>query len=188
MLVRLLIALIGGVVVIGVVVGLLSFPFWRDSPPTGRAEVAPRTVGERLEGRHAASRGYQLVGLGVIVPVADTPRLLRQCSRATVSPIDGYWRPEREQIEDLERALPAYLEQAGAALPLPLDAYVRQYTGVRSVGRALIYASFLAAEASADSRWQVDVELVCGGGPRFFGVTFDVLNDDFGNLSFNGSK
>ena len=124
----------------------------------------------------------------MIVPVVDAAQLLRQCSRDTVSPIDGYWLPQRAQIEDLERALPAYLEQNGAALPLPLDAYVRQYTGVRSADRALIYASFLAAEASADSRWQVDVEIVCGGGRRFFGVTFDVLNDAFGNLSFNGSK
>jgi hypothetical protein len=183
---RLLITLFGGVAVIGVVVGLLSFPFWHDPPSVPRDPAATRTVGESLEARYADRGGYQAVDRGVIVPAADAPRLLQQCSRATVSPVDGYWRPVREQIAELERALPGYLEQTAAELPLPLDGFVRQYAGVRSAGKTLIYASFLPAEAARDSRWQRDVEVICDGGRRFWGVAYDIAAETFADLRFNG--
>lgn len=186
MLGRLLIALVGGVVVIGVVMGLLSFPFWNEPPSVPRGEGPRRSADEAIENRYADRRGYETVGRGVIVPVADAPQLLRQCSRETVSPIDGYWRPEREQIEDFERRLPAFVAQSGAEIPLPLDGFVRQYAGVRSGVRTLIYASFLPAEAARDGRWQRAVEIVCDGGRRFWGVAFDIVADELGDLHFNG--
>jgi hypothetical protein len=186
-LVRLLVALGGGVVVIAVLVGLLSFPFWDDPPSPPRDRSAPRTLADSLDGRYADVRGYEVVGRGVIVPVASMPQLLRQCSRATVSPIEGYWRPERAQIEDLERHLPVFLLEQDAAIPGALATYIGQYGGVVSNGRRLIYASFLAADAGADeSQWQRNVVLVCDGGRRFWGVSFDVQTKVFADLTFNG--
>jgi hypothetical protein len=166
--------LAGGFAILAVVLAVLGFLLSRE----------PSVRSTRSADRSSASRAdFEQVGSGVIVPVGASADLLDQCSRTTVSPIDGYWRPTPEMVLELESRLPTFL--AYESRLEPLDRYVRQYAGVLSMGQALIYASFL--DSSLDARWQRQVVVLCDGGSRAWGVAFDVGTKTFGEVSVNGS-
>jgi hypothetical protein len=86
-------------------------------------------------------------------------------------------------VRELETRLPTFLSYESRLEPL--TSYIRQYAGVVSLGRPLIYASFLTAPS--DLPWQREVLIVCDGGNRAWGVTFDVQNKTFGEVRINGS-
>jgi hypothetical protein len=72
-----------------------------------------------------------------------------------------------------------------------LKEYVRQYAGVVSGGRRLVYVnlfheSFLQF-AGPDVRWTSQPVVVCDGGDSFWGLSFDVDAKTFSPPSFNGS-
>ena len=172
---RVAIALAGGLTVLGVVLAVLGFLLSRE-PSVGSALDTDRSYSSRVD--------FEQVGSGVIVPVGAAADLLNQCSRATVSPVDGFWRPTPRMIQELESRLPTFL--AYESRLEPLDRYVRQYAGVVSMGRALIYTSFLAS--APDARWQRQVVTLCDGGSKAWGVAFDVQTKTFGEVHVNGAK
>ena len=172
---RVAIALVGGLTVLAVVLAVLGFLVSRE-PSVGSTLDTDRSSARRMD--------FEQVGSGVIVPVDAAADLLNQCSRATVSPIDGFWRPTPRMVEELESRLPVFL--AYESRLEPLDRYVRQYAGVVSTGRPLIYASFLASVP--DERWQRQIVTVCDGGSKAWGVAFDVQTKTFGELHVNGAK
>jgi hypothetical protein len=184
-LIRILIALAGGLAVILAVVSILA---WLTSgEPSARARRPAAPYGG-AENAHWWREDYETVARGVIVPLDVAPSLLRQCSRVTVSPIEAYWRPAPENVELLEENLPRLFERPAAERPPPLDGYVRQYAGVVSDGRAYIYASFLPGDVWRHADWRSNVVTYCGGGARYWGVAFDVESRTFRDLAFNGSE
>jgi len=186
MLVRLAIAALGATVVIGLLMGALAFLSYRDSSTGAMSGVDNTTVFTTWFSRRNAPRtDFERVDAGVIVPVDKAPELLRTCSRESISPIDGYWRPTASMIRELEAGLPIVMSIQGQLEPR--DRYAGQYAGVRSDGRQLIYGSFVSLDL-ADDRWQNAVVVMCGGGRSAFGVTFDVAAKTLGDLRINGSR
>lgn len=173
-LLRVLLALVGGLVALAMLLVFLTF----------LVSGEPDEVTSRSSYRSAPRADFQRVGDGVIVPVSAAADLLNQCSRLTVSPIEGYWRPEPAMILELEARLPLFLMYESRLQPL--DSYVRQYGGVISMGRPVVYASFLAS--SLDAEWQDRVVVLCDGGNSAWGVAFDVELRTFGEVNVNGGS
>lgn len=183
--VRLIISLAGGLTALAMLLVFLTFLVSEySSPPPRRGPDSADVLASTIEGRYAARTDFEVIGAGVIVPVSAAPELLNQCSRETVSPVASYWRPTPSMIGDLEMRLPTFLSYESRLQPLA--SYVRQYTGVVSEGRTLIYASFVTVPA--DIPWQRQVVLLCDGGNRAWGVAFDVDSKTFDAVRINGAK
>ncbi len=134
--------------------------------------------------RAAAPSSFEIVDRGVIVPVERAADLLRTCSRPSVTPIEGYWRPTASMVRELETGLDAAVVDRGDLEAL--DGYARQYAGVVSGGRRLIYGSFVLFRYAGDD-WRTNVVQLCDGGNAAFGVDFDVAAKTFGELRVNGA-
>ncbi len=121
-----------------------------------------------------------------------TRDVMRQCSRATPSAVSGAWQPSSEDIDELERALPKYLEQrvrTGEEVPPERQAYHRQYVGFARKGERYIYGNFYPASAATGywkARESKQAFVVCDGGPAFWGIVFRVSTKTFEEIHFNG--
>ena len=169
---RVTLALVGGLVALAMLLVFLAFL------TSGEPNVAPSSLDEL-----APRDDFQRVGDGVIVPVRAAADVLNQCSRLTVSPIEGFWRPDPATVVELESRLPLFLMYESRLQPL--TSYVRQYAGVVSHGRRVVYVSFLAARLG--SEWQNQAVVLCDGGNNGWGVAFDVGTKTFGDLNINGA-
>ena len=175
-LIRVVVALTGGLAVLAVVLTVLGFLLSRE--PAVLSGDGDRSYWTRVD--------FEQVRSGVIVPVDAAAALLNQCSRATVSPVDGYWRPTPGMVEEFESRLPTFL--AYESRLEPLDSYVRQYAGVVNMGRPLIYASFVHFDSDLEARVQREVVILCDGGNRAWGIAFDVETKTFDEVHVNGVK
>lgn len=180
--VRLVISLAGGLVALAMLLMFLTFVI---SEYSGREpERSADAPASTLDGRAAARTDFELLRNGVIVPVRAAPELLNQCSRETVSPVQGYWRPTPRMIAELEERLETFM--AYESRVEPLATYIGQYAGVTSAGRRLIYASYVVRPLNVP--WQEQVVLVCDGGNRAWGIAYDVEGKTFESLRINGTK
>lgn len=185
MLVRLLIAAIAGVAVIGLLLAVLAWLSYREPGNESMSSVDHTSVFESwFRRRGAPPSGFEIVDRGVIVPVDRAPDLLRTCSRPSVAPIEGYWRPNAGMVRELEAGLADAVAQRRDLEPL--DGYARQYAGVVSGGRRLIYGSFVLFRYAGDD-WRNNVVQLCDGGNAAFGVDFDIAAKTFGELRINGA-
>jgi hypothetical protein len=127
-----------------------------------------------------------------ILPDAAVPALLQQCSRSAPEAGEGTWQPTAADIAALEAALPAALaERARPETANAPQGWRRQYGGIVRGGRRFIYGNFTPQGPNLDgpdpTRWRTSVQIVCDGGPSFFGVEYDVEARRFTHLAFNGS-
>jgi hypothetical protein len=100
--------------------------------------------------------------------------LLDQCSRNTPKGITAYWLPTSADIDTLEQKLLLHLTDSKK----PRNArYTGTYLGILANGKRLIYANYSPAGGP---------EMVCDGGPDFWGVVFDPRTGEFSDLEFNG--
>jgi hypothetical protein len=100
--------------------------------------------------------------------------LLSQCSRNTPHGVTSYWLPTSVDIDTLEQRLLLYLSKSENP---PDGEYAGTYVGILTNGKKLIYANFSPRSGP---------DMVCDGGPRFWGVVFDPLTNKFSDLEFNG--
>lgn len=176
MLVRLAIALAGGLAVVAVLLVALSLLVSSGDPAGGNGVSG---VFETWFTRRNSPRAdFESTEHGAIVSAGVAPNLLRQCSRGSVAGVDAYWRPTREMIRDLEQRLPSFIEARTGFQPL--DSYARQYGGVVISGRGLIYVGLW----SGVSRQQLQRALVtrCDGGASVRRLVFDVETNLFSEL------
>jgi hypothetical protein len=170
-------------VLIGALLAALAWLSYRDPGSAAISNVDHTTVFTAwLQRRYSPRRDFEAVGLGAIVPVDKAPELLRQCSRSSINPIEGYWRPTANLVREMETRLAVELRTEPRLEAL--DSYTGQYAGVVSGGRQLIYGSFVSSALAADE-WRRSVVILCGGGPAAFGVTFDIATRTFGELQIN---
>lgn len=130
--------------------------------------------------------------VGVIVPVDQVAALLEQCSRR--SPKNGvflqpskaveFWRPSKEDILRLEKALPGYLKDYQQYCDVSFSKSKRQYGGIIIAGRKIIYVN--AFGGGHESYWKDSPVNVCDGGCKYWGIEFDVESGEFSNLDMNG--
>jgi hypothetical protein len=118
-----------------------------------------------------------------IMPVAQAKGLIHQCSRPSPANVTAFWTPSVAQVLEAERRLPAFLSQSGHKIDLSRTH--RQYMGIISAGKKLIYLNALLADQS-DLDWKTTAIIVCDGGDAFWGVEFDPTDNSFHNIEFNG--
>ena len=131
--------------------------------------------------------------------------LLSQCSRATPAKGEATFHPDAADIVRLEAELPqAIVDRAhippGGDWP-HLDPAIaksfaqapkgwwRQYVGLVRQGRRFVYGNFVPAArgvAEDPAALAKSPEVVCDGGPAFFGAEYDPAAGRFTHLAFNG--
>lgn len=126
----------------------------------------------------------------VVLPGRMVSTMLHQCSRQSPAIGESNWRPGADDILALEHLLPkALMAQAAKSDPDWSSApsgWRRQYVGIVLNGRRLIYGNFVPKDVEAGP-WRTYPEIVCDGGPRFFGVVYDVAAHRITNVAFNGA-
>jgi len=122
----------------------------------------------------------------VITRPSVAAQVLDTCSRDSPArhpgQVSGYWAPSRQQIEQLE-ARQAALEPAIAA---PGD-FDRQYVGIESQGRRLIYINAFRLPDHADIDPANIAVRVCDGGASFWGALYDPQTDRFSDIQVDGA-
>jgi len=126
----------------------------------------------------------------------------QQCSRLSAT---GYWTPiapSKNEIKRLEAALPRFMaSHKTKRWSGRFGDFHYQYGALVRGKKRLIYVNALADESvllpgrtengnvfNPDPRqvWRRGAEVVCDGGPNYWGAEFDVAGGRFQNLSFNG--
>ncbi len=127
-----------------------------------------------------------------VLPGSAVGEMLHQCSRGAPARGEATWQPGARDIRALEAMLPRALTAARpsrdptnwAAAP---SGWRRQYVGIVLTGKRLIYGNFFPGDAKAEwPSWRRRPMIVCDGGPRFFGVVYDVAARRIVSLDFNG--
>src|SRR3569833_4113678 len=131
----------------------------------------------------AQARAEPLPKQVTILPTSSGTEGLHQCSRATVK-AESFWEPTPKEIWALEGRLKAFLAKPGVRHPhYSLADYNRQYVGVNSGGRRLIYGNFFHKDTFdlnpwpfPDKKrdfWRKEAVIVCDGGDAYWGIVFD---------------
>ena len=99
-------------------------------------------------------------------------QVLDTCSRPSpgreAGRVSGYWAPSRQQIDQLE----ANLSSLEAQVPKVLD-FDRQYVGIESAGRRLIYINAFHLPDDSGINPAREAIRVCDGGAQFWGAAFE---------------
>jgi hypothetical protein len=135
----------------------------------------------------AFARSDALPDRSAILPESQGPELMRQCSRPAPRDVTSFWTPSVAQILDLEQRLPEFLQKREPQIKLP--SYFRQYVGVVSHGRKLIYLNAFikgALDVNPHKDWKTTAIRVCDGSNGFWGVEFNPADNTFHKLETNG--
>jgi hypothetical protein len=116
-----------------------------------------------------------------ILPTSEGPALIHQRSRGSPTNVSGFWTPSPEQVLSIEKLLPDLLRKNHLKSKIS-DSY-RQYVGIISSGRKLIYLNSIPHELPD---WRTKAVVVFDGGEAFWGVEFDPADNTFHNLGSNG--
>jgi hypothetical protein len=138
----------------------------------------------------AASDIFEFHGIkGILAPRELAKQIVVQCSRPAPDPlaISDYWTPTAEQVKKIELAMPNFRKGIASAMS-DMSEFRRIYAGITLQGRKVIYIDFAPLEdfGTGGSNWKRYLGGVCDGGPRFFGVEYEVETGTFSNLAFNG--
>jgi hypothetical protein len=114
-----------------------------------------------------------------------------QCSRENPPKIDEIWVPDlntilrlESQLKVIEALTPELCCLANVKIT-DVFKYYRQYVGIVSNGKRLIYINaFLLNKPPKD--WKTEPVIVCDGGEGFWGAVFDPQSGEFSALSING--
>lgn len=114
-------------------------------------------------------------------------QVLDTCSRPSpgrdAGRVTGYWAPSRRQVEQLEAALSQL--QAQVQEPAAFD---RQYVGIETEGRQLIYVNAFKLPDGSEIDPAREAIRACDGGRMFWGAVFDPQTGAFAEFQPNGSK
>jgi hypothetical protein len=122
-----------------------------------------------------------------ILPESQGPALVRQCSRLAPRDVSGFWSPSVAQVLALEQRLPDLFRKSQPKIKLAN--YFRQYVGIVSHGRKLIYLNAFikgGLDVNPKKDWKTTAIIVCDGGDGFWGVEFDPAENTFQHLETNG--
>jgi hypothetical protein len=137
---------------------------------------------------HAETRLYQFDPVvRYILPVGKGAELLHQCSRPAPENVTEFWQPSPEEITKLEFALPAYLLNLKESEAPPGGIYARQYIGIVSGGKRLVYGNYFYVRDSDTADRSAVPAIVCDGGSYFWGLVYDPAAGTFSDLAMNGA-
>jgi hypothetical protein len=124
----------------------------------------------------------------VVLPKEHARTILGQCSRSAPS-YEGEWTPTKEQIDKLEANLDKLNKLVSneccgnGKIEGKASDYTRQYVGIISNGKKLIYINALGADLKVSIN---SPAIVCDGGKSFWGAVYDPETGVFSQLAFNG--
>jgi hypothetical protein len=166
-------------------------------------------AGEHLFDRRIALRGLALVCMmrlvsaasisadelpWAVLPQSQASLLTRQCSRSFPAGLSGAWDPAPADVARAERKIGAAIEAAFATLPERYRGarhgeYYRQYAGFLRDGHRVLYVDRLIVEKAGGPRgsWHTAAVRLCDGGVATFGAVFDLDQDAFESVEFNGT-
>lgn len=114
-----------------------------------------------------------------------------QCSRENPPAFTDIWVPEEKTIAHLEANLKK-IERLSSNLCClqneriaDVNKYYRQYIGIVSKGRRLIYINAFRGP-KPPSNWLTEPVMACDGGSSFWGAIYDPETGNFSQLAFNG--
>lgn len=114
-----------------------------------------------------------------------------QCSRENPPAFTDTWIPDEKTIAYLEANLKK-IERLSSKLCClqnehisDVHKYYRQYIGIVSKGRRLIYINAVVGPKPPNN-WLTEPVMACDGGMSFWGAIFDPETGDFSQLAFNG--
>jgi hypothetical protein len=115
-------------------------------------------------------------------------------------PAEGFWKPSRSELKEVERALPTFQRMQTRNRPtikelVELTALVpksrRQYVGMILDGRKVIWVNAIPQKPRKEIdpfvNWKREIIDVSDGGSKFWGVVYDVEKHSFVKLILNGS-
>jgi hypothetical protein len=113
---------------------------------------------------------------------------------------EGFWKPKRSQLKEIERALPIFLRKEKESRPSLAELsqvvalapkYRRQYVGMILNGRKVIWINCIPRKPDDGvdpfEKWNSELVDVSDGGPNFWGVVYDTERHSFDKLIVNGS-
>jgi|JI10StandDraft_1071094.scaffolds.fasta_scaffold332191_3 hypothetical protein len=108
------------------------------------------------------------------------------CAFDSDRPVDGFWTPTGEDVARFERSFPSYIRSIGTPEGLgPQRRYLRQFVGIQSQGRRLIYVRLVHEDAPAAREiFNKRLVRVCDGGPWYGSLFYDVVSGDYSDLGF----
>ena len=135
--------------------------------------------------------GNDLLDKYTILKGEQAKAIAGQCSREGPPAFTEIWVPEEKTISYLESNLEK-IEQLSSKLCCLENTrisnvrnYFRQYIGIVSKGRRLIYINaFLGPKAPTN--WLTEPIMACDGGVSFWGAIFDPETGEFSQLAING--
>jgi len=102
----------------------------------------------------------------------------------------GWWSsvaPSKNEIKDVEAALPRFLTANRGMWRDSTPDFRFQYGALERGGKRFIYVNALPISTEdARQAWRREADVVCDGGPQFWGVEWDVRAKTFQNVRFNG--
>jgi hypothetical protein len=120
-----------------------------------------------------------------------TQAIAGQCSRENPPAFTDIWVPEEKTIALLEANLKK-IERLSSNLCClqnerisDVHKYYRQYIGIVSKGRRLIYINAFVGP-KPQNNWLTEPVMACDGGLSFWGAIFDPETGEFSQLAFNG--
>ena len=142
----------------------------------------------------AVSRPAEVDRMWAVLPLAETARAVRPCSRSRPHDLLGSWTPTDGDITPAETAVEDRISAAVAALRADLRpkaplTYYRQYVGTFLAGKRVLYVTGLS-KAMVDRRprilrWRSRAFTGCDFGPQVFGAVFDTTSRRFISLDFD---
>lgn len=166
-------------------------------------------------GREEDSRwaNVQLSGEWRVIPAAYGPAMFDQCSRDVPAPAERFFTPSQAEIAETEDAVSRRLastgyfarekpiirdnfraqemitEQEHRDFPVTLaSGWAREYVGVERHGQRSIYGNYVMRSAPLPPGTPVSAapQIICDGGPTFFGAEYDLEEHRITHLAFNG--
>jgi hypothetical protein len=126
----------------------------------------------------------------IVYDSTNGEKIIAQCSRDIPKNISHYWNITRSEIDKLENNFKrVQLLRSKVCCNIGykvkhLKKYGFQYTGVTILQKKYIY---LNAFISIDNpNWENRPIVVCDGGMAYWGVLFNIEDQSFSELSFNG--
>ena len=132
-----------------------------------------------------------------ILNTAQGEKCLKQCSRSTPN-VDGFFKvSSHDSILLVQNFKKIKKKKAQACCFVytgvkSLDQYYYQYAGVVIKHKKYIYINAFVAGPYELSKflknWRKEPAIICGGGTGFWGILFDIADESFSQLAFNGAK
>ena len=117
--------------------------------------------------------------------------VLRQCSRPTPGPGEGWFEPTRSQITTLDTLVGRRVAAArGGAKPLGMDGIVGTYAveavGIVRGGRRHVYGNYYPLRMQEGVKNHDVPTIICDGGANFIGAEMDVTTGRLTHYATNG--